>query len=226
MELFTQAYRARTGAAGGRALAACWGFFIMMGLAACGGGSVSEEDIHPPAGPAGSGTAAPIQGPAPLAGEATGDGSPCGPERPTVQVRLECGFSFDPFCGGAGVVRLTQGAPAVSFQPFPGGDVYMLAYHNDTVVMSAPAPYEMPTGLPYGLDIYRGDVPIVGRQEPRCNPSEPSSPPCKPDTSLAFLPFFSFPTSPAAPRVVPIPPPSQWGGGGGILSANVFTRAP
>jgi hypothetical protein len=116
MQLFKQANRARTGTAGGYALAACCGVLVMVALGACGGGSLSE-DIHRPAEPAGTGTPAPIQSPAPPAGEGVSDGGHCEPELPTVQVRLECGFSFDPFCGGAGVVRLTQGDPAVPAVP-------------------------------------------------------------------------------------------------------------
>ena len=35
--------------------------------------------------------------------------------------------------------------------------------------------------------------------------------PCTPDTALAFVAWFDFPTNPAMPRVVPIAPPQDWG---------------
>jgi hypothetical protein len=209
METLSQASRACAGTSGGPPAARCIAAVLVAGaLAACGGGSVSEDFDRPvpqQASPAQS-TAAPS------------DGSNK-PTQATLQVRLECGLSFSAPCGTAGVVRITQGHPPVPFEPWSGGEVYHLAYDKNQLVMSAPVPYPRPSGLPYGLDVYRGDVPIVGRQSPRCRFGDESDPPCKRDTALAFLAFYDFPTHPASPRIMPILPPEQWEERGNGLAA-------
>jgi len=192
--------------------AVCCSIFVAAGLAGCGGGSASDDapgnKVPVQAGQTPGSGAAPNGWAAP-AGDGTGQGNDGCSATPSVQVQLECGFSFDP-CGDQGVLRLTQGADGMPFQD--GAERYLLKYENDAVVMTTLLPHAVPGALPHGLDIYRGDIPIVKRESPRCEPGGTGNPPsCTPDTALAFVAWYDFPTDPATPRIIPIPPPRDWG---------------
>jgi hypothetical protein len=235
MDIFTPSVDSRRAATSLHRTAVCCGIFVAAGLAACGGGSPSDDapgngaptQARPTgatqAGAPGSSTAPP--GGAAAAGNGTSeDGPNCVPVA-SVQVQMECGFSFAP-CGPQGVLRVKQGAGAVTFDD--GSDRYLLKYENNSIVMTAVLPHVVPAALPYGLDIYRGDVPIVQRQSPRCEPGGSDNPsPCTPDTALAFLAWYDFPTDPAKPRIIPIAPPPAWGTRGNAgPSTNYWAAAP
>lgn len=212
MDMFTPSVDSRRAPTWLHRTATCCGIFVAAGLAACGGGSASD-DAPGSGAPMQAGSAGATQGAPSGSNEAPNGGTAqdapnCVPV-PSVQVQMECGFSFVP-CGNQGVLRVKQGAEAVPFDD--GSDRYLLKYENNSIVMTAVLPHVVPGALPYGLDIYRGDVPIVQRQSPRCEPGGSNNPtPCTPDTALAFVAWYDFPTDPATPRVVPIAPPQDWG---------------
>lgn len=208
--------------------ATCCGIFVAAGLAGCGGGSASDDahgsDTPTQAGPAGATQGAPSGSSMAPNGGIAEDAPNCVPV-PSVQVQMVCGFSFV-LCGNQGALRIKQGAEAVPFDDGP--DRYLLKYENHSFVMTTVLPRVVPGALPYGLDIYRGDVPIVPRQSPRCEPGNANNPtPCTPDTALAFVAWFDFPTDPAMPRVVPIAPPQDWGTRGNAgPSSGYWAAAP
>ncbi|HEX5310798.1 hypothetical protein [Aquabacterium sp.] len=113
----------------------------------------------------------------------------------SLTLRQECGFGFV-LCGPE--FSLVQNGPAANYQNDENGNpIFSLAYIDDHFVMTALMPNVVAStgGTPYGLDIYRGDIPLVPRQD--CVDCS--------NTSLAFLPWFTFPQDPGSPLLVPIP---------------------
>jgi len=127
----------------------------------------------------------------------------------SIQVRQECGLYFSECTLGLVVHTLTQNGPAENYSPGEAPvPIFSLAYVGNSFVMTALYPNHVATdtqhyGHLYGLDVYMGGRPIIGRMEPPCDPV--LYPECVPSTSLGFVSSDGFPTDPAHPFVMALP---------------------
>ncbi|RZL03499.1 MAG: hypothetical protein EOP36_04625 [Rubrivivax sp.] len=120
----------------------------------------------------------------------------------SIQVRQECGFGYVE-CGPPLFVLAKNGS-AVNYQvDEQGKSIFSLAYIGNDFVMTALQPNTVATdgALPYGLDIYWGDGPLIQKWD--CTP--PTDPACQGGTAIEFISWMSFPTDPAVPTIVHIP---------------------
>jgi hypothetical protein len=120
----------------------------------------------------------------------------------SIQVRQECGFSYVE-CGPP-VFKLIQNGSAVNYQADDHGQaIFSLAYVGNDFVLTAlqPNTIALDGALPYGLDIYWGDGPLIQKWD--CTPQ--SDPACQGGTAIDFIAWMRFPTDPATPTIVHIP---------------------